>query len=178
MLSLGAFLKTLMFLPCQVPLSFKINVSCIFKSPSTVKKIQALQGHQVMLRALAVAQGLKASVSLTYFSLNMEFFETVRPQRLTWVKRKSLVKTGEFMLGTKNRHSTYAMQGKKTQNPKWTNPKPNTHTANLTCGCHTEFTSQPCAQQVTETWPVPYMSPGDHHHSLSIITIPLYCFLD
>lgn len=68
MLSLGAFLKILMFLPRQVPLSFKINVSCIFllskEAPFIVKKIQELQVHQVILRALPVAQGLKASVSL------------------------------------------------------------------------------------------------------------------
>lgn len=58
----------LMFLPCQDPVSFKINVSCIFilskEAPFIVKKIQALQVHQVILWALAVAQGLKASVFL------------------------------------------------------------------------------------------------------------------
>lgn len=125
-----------MFLPCQVPLSFKINVSCIFilskEAPFIVKKIQALQVHKVILWALAAAQGLRASVSLTYFSLNMEFSESVRPQRLAWVKRKSLVKTGAFMLGTKPGTKPMLCKKKNNQkNPKnttkWTTPS-QTHT--------------------------------------------------
>lgn len=65
----------LIFLPCQVPLSFKINVTCIFilakEAPFLLKKIQALWVHQMIQWALAVAQGLKDCLSLTYFSLYM-----------------------------------------------------------------------------------------------------------
>lgn len=176
-----------MFLPCQVPLSFKINVSCIFilskEAPFIVKKIQALQVHKVILWALAAAQGLRASVSLTYFSVNMEFSESVRPQRLAWVKRKSLVKTGAFMLGTKPGTKPMLCKKKNNQkNPKnttkWTTPsQTHTHTAHPTCG----HTSQPCAQQVTMTWP-PQVYPmhiprGSPLLTLSMRTTPLYCFL-
>lgn len=98
--------------------------------------------------------GLKSlCLSLTYFSLDMQFSESVRSQSLTWVKRKSLVKTGESMLGTKPGTKPMLCKGEKNpeQHNKMDKPQAkHTHTAHPTCSCHTALMS-PASDSDTAT---------------------------
>lgn len=113
--------------------------------------------------------GLKSlCLSLTYFSLDMQFSESVRSQNLTWVKRKSLVKKGESMLGTKPGTKPMLCKGGKkprtTQQNGQTPRQTHTHTAHPTCSCHTASMS-PASDSDTAITSL-CTSPGHHHHSL------------
>lgn len=161
-----------MFLPCRVPLSFMINVSCIFilskEAPFIVKKIQALQVHQVMLWALAVAQGLKASVCLwptlhSTCSVLSQWDHKVLPEwkGKAWLRRVN-PREGQ---GQAQNLCSARKKPNKVDKPQ----AKQRHTLHTQCVAtvHSRASHVPCKWQ----WhghhrPVPGTSPGGHHHSL------------